>query len=1407
MKHKDTNKLTRVAMLLLVALFGLTGARAQTLFSEDFEGGSMPAGWTTDGPGTWQVGTGDYSASTGAGQGTYNALIKHSNTDNVTKLITPEIDLSSVASAELSFMYVLREWYGDIDELRVFYRTSSSAEWTLLKEYTTAVTAWTTVEGIVLPNPSSTYQIAFEMTDGYGYGVGIDDIQIVQGLSIPKPIGLSITLTPGDGTVATLSWTESGTATAWEICLNDDESNLIGVSTNPYTLTGLTAETTYTAKVRAVVGSDKSNWSSAITFTPTNAYTITVNDGTATNGYVPIYGFYVDKFSKCQFIIPASDLATIVYGTVNKLTFYASNANVSWGDAEFEVYMTEVENTTFADATLVDWSTMDKVMNAGTLSISGNQMVVTLDAPYQYLGGNLLIGIRQTTSGTYAASYWYGVTTEDNVAIGGYETSKAVSAQKFLPKTTIEYTPGEAPTILKPKGVEVIYEGGTEATVRWISDEDAFDIEVNGEVTEDVENGITLTGLEFATTYTVRVRAKKGTDVSDWSAPVSFTTDLSDDMCQIQLVLQDSYGDGWTGATIVIADVETGIEIGSVTLASGSEGTFTIEVPNGREIQFEWVAGSWDGECSYAAYDVNEIEIFSGSGAMSSAVTYTVNCTVHPWRTPTDLAATIVDPTSAVLSWTENSLTPATSWVIAYMAETDTDYTEITVNSNPFTLEGLTPGTTYYAWVRPNTDVVEAWSDGVAFTAPTYADASPTDLAVTPYPTTADVSWDGFAESYDIEWAEPVASTSTLWLQYDDGTLKSNVGNSSASTWTWGVMYPTATLDGNNVLTKIAFYEVPDNNYTDGSVTVNVYSGGDDAPETLIGTETIATANTNGMREVVLSSPIEFDPSQNLWITLTTTATYCMAMSEQDGGANSRWFLNGDEWVDFGTVYTSGATYSFMIRGFVETIDYSAWAWNSASDVTSPYTITGLKSETEYAVRVKADYGANGESRWSWASFTTPAATSVPVDLAATDVSYTSATLNWTGYQDSYNVRFRKTPVLFRDDFENGLDNWTIIDADGDGYTWVLGSECGGIYLAEGGSLAGSGHNESGDLVVSGSYSNISGVGALTPDNYLVSPQVQLGGSVSFWAKGQDSSYSEEVFGVAVSTTSNTDPSAFTMVGADMTASGTWTKYTFDLSAFEGEGYVAIRHYNVTDMFIFDVDDFTIYAPKEKWNELTTDDSSIELSDLEPNTEYEWQVQGNLTEGTTEWSEMSSFTTLEAPVSVTIGATGYTTFVAPSDVSFPSDVTAFIVTSTTETAVVMEAVESIPAGTAVVVKGAAGTYYLDAASSTDDVTGNLLLASDGTVVGAPNIYALANKDKGVGFYPVASTVTIPEGKAYLEIESKAKAFYGLFEDDATAIDNLNDDANLNETIYNLAGQRINKAQKGVNIINGRKVLK
>ena len=274
----------------MFALFCIPwAAQAQSLFSEDFESGSMPTGWTTDGPGTWQIGTGDYSTSTGAGQGTYNALIKHGTTGNVTKLITPEIDLSSVSSALLSFMHVQRSWAGDIDNLRVYYRTSSSETWTLLTEYTTAISIWTAEEDIVLPNTSSTYQIAFECTDNYGYGVGIDYVQILAPSSCARPTAL----TSSDVTAhaATISWTSD--ASAWQVCLNDDENNLINVTTTSHTFSGLTAETTYSVKVRTNCNGTYSNWTSPVSFTtavacpvPTLAYSGAVTNLTAHSGMV-----------------------------------------------------------------------------------------------------------------------------------------------------------------------------------------------------------------------------------------------------------------------------------------------------------------------------------------------------------------------------------------------------------------------------------------------------------------------------------------------------------------------------------------------------------------------------------------------------------------------------------------------------------------------------------------------------------------------------------------------------------------------------------------------------------------------------------------------------------------------------------------------------------------------------------------------------------------------------------------------------------------------------------------------------------------------------------------------------------------------------------------------------------------
>ncbi len=67
-----------------------------------------------------------------------------------------------------------------------------------------------------------------------------------------------------------LSWVlEDETQTAWQICLNDVESNLIAANTNEgFLMDGLTPNVEYTVKVRAYCGeNDYSRWSNTVTFT------------------------------------------------------------------------------------------------------------------------------------------------------------------------------------------------------------------------------------------------------------------------------------------------------------------------------------------------------------------------------------------------------------------------------------------------------------------------------------------------------------------------------------------------------------------------------------------------------------------------------------------------------------------------------------------------------------------------------------------------------------------------------------------------------------------------------------------------------------------------------------------------------------------------------------------------------------------------------------------------------------------------------------------------------------------------------------------------------------------------------------------------------------------------------------
>lgn len=1272
--------------MLLFALLAPWAAQAQTreTLTFDFEDQTIPSTWTNDATYPWVV----VSESQGSGHhGTY--CIKSGNSGVNSSTSTISATFTFVSDGSISF---LGGCWGE-GSYTIYDKCIFSIDGTQQFAYGARDT-WETYSFEVSAG-EHTFTWSFSKDSsvaGTGDAFFVDDIVVDLGTAgaISKPTNLAVIEVTDNS--AKLSWTDNASASNWQICLNDDETDLISVTENPYTLTDLTASTAYTAKVRAVVGDNTSSWSNPVSFS-TTAVAVAVGDawsddfegdacgwdlinGALTNVWV--WGTAANNGGTHGLYISNDGGTTNAYTNSSAAMVYATKL-LSFTEGKYEFtydWIANGESTwDFLRVILVPGSV---TLNAGTSLPSGLTYQAVPQGWIAVDGGSKLnlVSTWQNKSvavNVPAGNYYLVMAWRDDTS-GGSNPPAAVDNVSITRVTCAYDVEDLAVSDITTTGATLTWTAG-EAT-QW---QVAYSTNSNFEgATEEIVDAATynMTDLTSSTLYYARVRAYcGGEDFGSWCNAISFPTacealteypynenfdsytastgflplcwnkintttyssyagypyvassgpnstpnclrfysyayynsgtttydpqdqyailpameNLEGKMLTLQAKGYNANSTFKVGMMTDPADVNTFVEIGTKTLTTSYQ-------------EFIFILG----EGNYVAI---MMEAASEDRTTNGVYIDDINISVPPTcLKPTDCEVT-VNGMSALFTWQSD----AESFDVAYSQYID-DNPEEAIIGNPTTTEFdltnfLSLGE-HYVWVRANcgSDGYSEWEGPIYFhigycvPAPTSLDYDGI-LNVTfgsgeyvvnnnTHPTTSPYYGDytgligavqlEVGSSIDVTYSTHYTYNTYVWVDFNNNLAFEadeviSYGESSSS-------YPT-TLSLNFTLS-----DIPEGDY-------RMRIGGADSG---LGTNP-ANANpcysgTYGIFEDytlrVLPAPTCFMPT-GLEVDNITAHT-----------ADLSWTPGNDEtaWI---------VAYKMGDEEFVE-VD----ATNNES-----FTLSDLRAESPYTVKVRANCGEGDLSEWSSeVSFTTAVACPAPTGLNVTELTPFSATLNWTGTAESYNVHYRPiggVTTIFSDGFEEGMDNWTIIRNGGGDETTDWRQFDATLFGEE--SIT----NHTGNYVAMSRSWNSD---AYSVDNWLITPQVTLNGTLSFWVM-DDGEYHEH-YDVYVSTTTN-DIQSFELLYAPGDASAVWSEVVVDLSSFNSvEGYIALRHTDEDQDFLL-IDDFsiTVSGGAGEWVSVPATGNSLIIEGLNPETDYEWQVQANCEgEGLSVWSASNFFTT------------------------------------------------------------------------------------------------------------------------------------------------------------------------------------
>ena len=209
---------------------------------------------------------------------------------------------------------------------------------------------------------------------------------------------------------------------------------------------------------------------------------------------------------------------------------------------------------------------------------------------------------------------------------------------------------------------------------------------------------------------------------------------------------------------------------------------------------------------------------------------------------------------------------------------------------------------------------------------------------------------------------------------------------------------------------------------------------------------------------------------------------------------------------------------------------------------------------------------------------------------------------------------------------------------------------------------------------------------------------------------------------------------------------------------------------------------------------------------------YTVDADGQVTFTMARYGYLTSITIQRAAIPANITSAGWATLYTDYALDFSGveGLTAYTAACDGQKVTLTE-VENVPAGTGVVLKGAAGDYSIPVIASSETAQGDLKgSTTEGKAYdenSETDVYILVLNANNEAQFTKMTSGTLAAGKAYLELAKGTGARLNVvFEGETTGISTVAAAEQAADAVYSLSGQRVATPKKGLYIVNGKKMI-